>query len=113
MIRQGEIYMIDFVAAFRRPGVVVSHDRFNNGHSVLVVPITSAGVERRSRYSNCVPLPAGRHGLRLDSVATAENTTLVETGVLIGPPIGRLPAEVVREVVKAIGVVLDADCEPL
>lgn len=43
MIRRGQVHWVDFGApAGRRPAIIVSNDRANTGHTVLlVVPITN------------------------------------------------------------------------
>ena len=111
--RQGEIWHAHPPSG-SRPWIVVSADRFNRGGYLTVVPITSKRFEDRKDLPNCVPLRAGEYGLSRDSVVQAEGVSLIERSDLelgVGP-IDQLDPNKMREVIKAIGYVLDADCEP-
>ena len=112
--RPGEIYRACISAEGRHRVIVVSAKRFNRGDYVTGVPVTSRHFERRRKLPNCVPFRTGEFGMREDCVAQCENIfTLevsdldLESGVL-----DRLDGEKLREVIRAIGYVIEADCEP-
>ncbi len=111
MIRPGEIYLADLDKAGKRPVIVVSREELNRGNYVLVAPCTTARLATRQKLSNCVPLYAGHFGLTSDCVAQCENLLSLEIAAL-GLTIGRLDNATMRSVVKAIGYVIDSDCEP-
>lgn len=114
-MRRGDIRLVDLAptrgseASKRRPAVVVSNDRANAtaarvGRGVItVVPVTS-NVSRI--YPFQVLLPSHASGLPVDSKAQAEQvrTVAVER---IGPPIGRLPSDLVRELDAALRLHLE------
>ena len=114
MIRPGEVYYADDPAAGRHPVIVLSREELNRGRYVLAVFCTSSRFAERSGYPNCVPFRSGRFGFTVDCVAQCENVLSVEKARLdlAGGPIGRLDDSASREIVKAIGWVMDADCEP-
>jgi mRNA-degrading endonuclease toxin of MazEF toxin-antitoxin module len=62
--------------------------------------------------AHCVPFRAGQFGFTKDCVAQCENIFLVEKLALDAGPIGVLSDVAMRDVVKAIGNVIDSDCEP-
>lgn len=111
---QGEIYWAEFADAGRRPVIVVGRNELNRGHQCLIVPLTSRQVERRSQLPNCVPFSAGDFGLNKDCVAQCELLSIVplEKVELHLGPLGRLDDRRLRDIIRAIGHVLDADCEP-
>jgi mRNA-degrading endonuclease toxin of MazEF toxin-antitoxin module len=115
MIQPGEIYLADFPQAGRHPVIVVSREDLNRGRYTLVVFCTSARFATRSRLPNCVPFRAGQFGFTTDCVAQCENLLSIEKAQLdlSSGPIGVLDDIRLREVIKAIGHVLDADCEPV
>jgi len=114
MIRPGEIYMAEFGDAGPHPVVVVSREQLNRGHYALVVVCTSARFAVRGKLPNCVPIRAGDFGFTTDCVAQCENLLSIDKGQLdlSSGPIGKLDALTHREVIKAIGYVLESDCEP-
>jgi mRNA-degrading endonuclease toxin of MazEF toxin-antitoxin module len=59
-----------------------------------------------------VPFQAGQFGFSKDCVAQCENIFLLDKNDLDPNPIGVLSDIAMRDVVKAIGHVVDADCEP-
>ena len=81
----------------------------------MAVLITSARFALRSTLANCVPLRAGQFGLTKDCVAQCENLLTLEAAQLdlAGGPTGKLDDGTMRDVIRAAGYVLDADCEPL
>lgn len=115
MIQPGEIYHGDFEQAGRHPVIVVSREELNRGRYVLVVVCTSAHFGGRSNLPNCVPFRAGEFGLTRDCVAQCENMLALPVDQLLdrsSGPLGTLDAVTLRTVIKAIGHVIDSDCEP-
>jgi len=88
----------------RRPAVIVSNDHANASAArlgrgvVTVVPITSNAARV---FAFQVLLPAALSGLRVDSKARCEQVRAVAVD-RIGPLLGRLPAEVMRQVDDAL-----------
>jgi hypothetical protein len=61
-----------------------------------------------------VPFQAGQFGFTADSEAQCENMLSIQITQLdlqIGP-VGRLDPVALRDVIKAVGHVIDSDCEP-
>jgi mRNA-degrading endonuclease toxin of MazEF toxin-antitoxin module len=114
MIQPGEIYMADLPQAGRRPVIVLSREDLNRGNFVLAVPLTTARFAVRSSLPNCVPFRAGQFGLTADCVAQGEQVGPVEIQALdtSAGTVGVLDDLSLRDVVKAIGYVMDSDCEP-
>ena len=115
MIRPGEIYWADFLEAGRHPVIVVSREELNRGHYVLAVFCTSSRFSVRNTLPNCVPYRAGQFGFSADCVAQCENILSIEKSQLdlSNGPIGALDPSNYRDVVRAIGYVIEADCEPV
>lgn len=115
MISPGEIYWAQVAENLPHPVVVVSRIPLNRGDRVVAVLVTSAQFSVRSRLPNCVPIRAGHFGLARDCVVQAETIAPIPTAHLdlVSGPIGRLDDATLREVVRAIGDVLDAVCEPI
>jgi mRNA-degrading endonuclease toxin of MazEF toxin-antitoxin module len=115
VIEPGKIYMADFDQAGPHPVIIVSREDLNRGRYALVVVCTSARFNVRSALPNCVPFRAGQFGFTVDCVAQCENILSVETSQidLTAGPIGVLDETAMRDVIKAIGHVLDSDCEPV
>ena len=115
MIRPGEIYRADFPEAGSHPVIVVSREDLNRGHYVLAVFCTSSRFAVRSRLPNCIPYRAGQHGFTTDCVAQCENILSIEKSQLdlSASPMGVLDASNLRDIIRAIGYVLEADCEPV
>ncbi len=114
-MRQGEVYYADFPDAGRHPIIVLSRPELNRGDYVLAVYCTSARLAVRKNLANCVPFTAGEFGFTADCVAQCENLLSVEKNQidLEAGPIGRLDDERIRDVIRAIGYVMDSECEPL
>lgn len=112
--KPGEIYLAALDNDGRRRVIVVSRDDLNRGNYVIVVPITSTRFEERRDLPNCVPFQAGQFGLTKNCVAQADQilslpmeVLLLEEGV-----VGTLDDETMREVVRAVGYAIAAECEP-
>jgi mRNA-degrading endonuclease toxin of MazEF toxin-antitoxin module len=115
MIEPGEIYIADFPDAGPHPVIVVSREDLNRGHYAVVITCTSARFALRSKLPNCVPFRAGEFGLKVDSVAQCESILAIDKKWLdleFGP-IGALDEAALRDVIKAIGYVIQSDCEPV
>ena len=109
----GEIYFADFPEAGKRPVIVVSRESLNRGHYALVVVCTSSRYAVRSQLPSCVPFQAGQYGFTVDCVAQCENILSIDKRQLdtSAGPIGVLDETALREIVKAIGYVIESDCE--
>jgi len=112
MINQGEIYLADLDPTVPHPVIVVSREEFNRGDRVVAELCTSSKFAVRSKLPNGVPIRAGQFGMTKDCVAQCENLLLVNKEALHPGPLGLLDALRLREVIKAIGHVLDSACEP-
>ncbi|MEZ4866728.1 MAG: type II toxin-antitoxin system PemK/MazF family toxin [Caldilineaceae bacterium] len=113
MIQAGEIYLADFEEGGRHPVIVVSREALNRGNYILVVVCTSARFATRRNLPNCVPFHAGQFGFTKDCVAQCENLLLLhKTQIdLSTGAMGVLDIPHLHSVIKAIGYVLEADCE--
>ncbi len=114
MIQPGEIYMADLDDATPHPVLIVSREDLNRGRTVMAALITSARFAVRASMPNCVPFRAGQFGLAKDCVAQCENTLTVAVSQRDAQqgPVGKLDDATMREVIRALGYVIDADCEP-
>jgi mRNA-degrading endonuclease toxin of MazEF toxin-antitoxin module len=114
VIEPGEIYIADFEQAGPHPVIVVSREDLNRGRYALVVVCTSARFALRRTLPNCVPFRAGQFGFTTDCVAQCDNMLSIEKSQLdlASGPIGVLDEMTLREVIKAIGYVMDSECEP-
>lgn len=112
MFRQRAIYYAETEGG-KRPFVVVSRDELNRGHYVVAVPLTSAKYKIRRELPHCVPFKAGEFGLKFDCVAQAELITFIEVADVDRDTgaIGFIDDDRWREVVRAIGVMMDSECE--
>ena len=110
----GEVYFARVESNLQRRVIVVSREQFNRGSYLIAVPTTTRRLEMRARLPNCVFLRAGREGFPENTVAQAEAITILEksdldleTGRLT-----RLTDEEMQELIRAIGYVIAADCQP-
>ena len=108
----GDLYWAQLESGLRRPFVVVSRECLNRGQYIVAVPVTSANLDVRWSLPNVVPFRTGDFGLTKNCVAQCEAITIVERDLLDPQPFARLSDEVWRQVVRAIGNVICADCEP-
>lgn len=109
----GEIYWADLPMG-RRPIIVVSREDLNRGNYVVAVLCTSANFATRSQLPNCVPLQTGEFGVTKDCVAQCETISFVDKADIdtASGTIGVLDDARMRDVIRAIGHVVEADCEP-
>lgn len=114
MISPGEIYTADFDVAGPHRGIVISRETLNRGKYVLAVVCTSARFALRSTLPNCVPFRAGQFGFTADCVAQCENILSIEKTRLdlSAGVVGVLDELATRDLIKAIGHVIESDCEP-
>jgi mRNA-degrading endonuclease toxin of MazEF toxin-antitoxin module len=115
MIRPGEIYVAGFGPAGPHPVIVLSREDLNRGKYALVVVCTSARFALRSQLPNCVPFQVGQFGFTADCVAQCENLLSIDKAQLdlTAGPIGVLDDVALRDVIKAVGYVMESDCEPI
>jgi mRNA-degrading endonuclease toxin of MazEF toxin-antitoxin module len=113
-MKPGEVYFVDLDAAGRRPGIVVSREDLNRGNYVVLVLCTSANFSVRSTLPNCVPFTAGEFGFTKDCVAQSETILFVEKTRIdtTSGMVGQLDDLRLRDLIKAIGHLIDSDCEP-
>lgn len=97
------------------PAIVVSTERFNKGCYVVAVIVTSQRFDERSVLPSCVPFLSGQFGFDRNCVAQAESISQLEIHELelSDGPMGCLSDEKFRDLVRAIGNVVGAVCEPL
>src|SRR5208282_369437 len=112
VIRPGEIYTADFDVAGPHRVIVISREDLNRGRYVLAVVCTSAKFASRSTLPNCVPFRAGHFGFTGDCVAQCENILSIEMSRLdlAAAPKGLLDDLTMRDLIKAIGYVMESDC---
>lgn len=110
----GELYWAHLESGPPRPVIVVSRAGLNRGEHVVIVHVTSSSLETRRSLPNTVAFRAGDFELPRDCVARCEAITLVEKDRLdlATGPFARLTDEVWRDLIRAIGNVICADCEP-
>lgn len=112
MIRQGDLYLVDFGApvgsepGFVRPVVVVQNNVFNksNIHTVVVCPLTTN--LRRAEAPGNVSLFPGEGGLREQSVVNVSQV-LTANKEDLEQKIGTLDESRVREIVAGINLLLE------
>ena len=111
----GEIYLADIPYVGTHPVVVVSREELNRGKKVIAVVLTSSKFGIRSQLPNCVPFRAGQFGLTVDCVAQCETIAPIPKDALDWQHglIGVLSEEALRDVIRAIGQVIGASCEPI
>lgn len=112
MVNPGEIYWAEIEGFPPRPVIVISREALNRGLRVVVIPLTTAQFEKRRNYPNCIAFAKDEFGLSRDCVAQAEKITVLERTFLGEVPLGQLDEIHLRAVVRAIGYVIEAECEP-
>lgn len=112
MIRQGEVYWVDFgepggsEPGYRRPAVVIQNDVFNasNIRTVVVCPLTS-NLRRAEAPGNALLAP-GEADLVEQSVVNVSQIFTVNKRDLV-EKVGSLAGERVREVISGINLLLE------
>jgi mRNA-degrading endonuclease toxin of MazEF toxin-antitoxin module len=114
VIKPGEVDIADFDQAGPHPVIVISREDLNRGRYALVVACTSARFSIRGTLPTCVPFRAGQFGFTSDCVAQCDNILSIEKIQLdlAAGPMGVLDELTMRNIIKAIGYVIDSDCEP-
>ena len=88
-----------------RPVVVISRDSINaNSPVVVIVPLTDAANVKRA-YPSHVHMPKGAGGLRMDSVAKAEQIRAIQASRFVGY-YGRLDRASLDRIEEAIRITL-------
>jgi len=88
-----------------RPVVVLSRDSINaNSPVVVVVPVTDAANAKRV-YPSHAHLPKGTGGLKMDSVAKAEQIRAIQVSRLVGY-YGRMDRDALTRIEEAIKITL-------
>ena len=88
-----------------RPVVVISRDSINaNSPVVVVVPVTDAANVKRS-YPSHAELPKGAGGLKIDSIAKAEQIRAIQVSRFVGY-FGRLEKEFLERLEEAVKITL-------
>jgi mRNA interferase MazF len=88
-----------------RPVVVISRDSINaNSPVVVVVPVTDAANVKRL-YPSHAELPKGSGGLKIDSIAKAEQIRAIQISRMVGY-YGRLDKEILDRLEEAIRITL-------
>lgn len=113
-MKPGEVYWADLPSG-RRPAIVVSREPLNRGAYVVVVLCTTAHLGARQGLPHCVPFAAGGFGLPRACAAPCEAIIFLDKTDLdlASSPMGTLDETRLRAVIRAIGNVIDADCEPV
>lgn len=98
----------------RRPVIIISRRSLNQGDRVVVVPLTSSRLEERRKLRNCVSLNPHKHGVPKECVAQTDAIAVIHVQDLIFDegPIATLDGETMRELIRAVGYVIEAECEP-
>lgn len=114
-VRPGEIYLLFEDEGKQRPAIVISREELNRGDYLLVVPLTTSRLKIRERLPNTVLLKHSKYGISKDSIAQAEMISYIRKDymLLTEGPIGVLDNETFRSLVRAVGYVMSADCEPV
>ena len=109
--KPGEIYVADLPGAGRHRAIIVSREDLNRGNYVVAVICTSTRLHVRKNLPNCVPFQAGQFGFVSDCVAQCENILSIEKSQLdlASGPLGVLDDVAFRDIVKAIGHVVESD----
>lgn len=111
--KAGEIYYL-LEGGHRHRCIVISREALNRGNNAIVIPVTSQKYDLWRKLPNCVAFGRGRFGFTEDCVAQAEGITVLEKAELDleGGCLGRLDSEKMRDLIRAVGDMMGADCEP-
>lgn len=111
-MKPGEVYLAAFDVG-THPVIILSREDLNRGGQAIVAICTSARLAVRKTLPNCVYFQAGQFGFTKDCVAQCEQVlTIDQAEVPLSAPVGKLDETSMREIVKAVGYVMEADCEP-
>lgn len=88
-----------------RPVVILSRDSINaNSPVVVVVPVTDAANVKRT-YPSHARLPKGAGGLKMESIAKAEQIRAIQVSRFVGY-CGRLDKAAIAEIEEAVRITL-------
>lgn len=107
---QGDVYTV-FLGNDEHFAIIVSEERFNRGDYVIALLVTSRRFEARSKLASCVIFEAGSYCFTQPCVAQAESIAQIRRDELLEHK-ATLDGGAVRDLVRAIGVVIGAECEP-
>jgi mRNA interferase MazF len=114
VIRQGEVYWLDFGApegsapAGRRPALVVQHDRFNRSAIATTVVAAVTSNLRLADMPGNVRLRRGEAGLMRPSVVNISQVRTIDRSRL-GERVGAVTPATLREVVRGLALLFGAD----
>jgi mRNA-degrading endonuclease toxin of MazEF toxin-antitoxin module len=111
----GEIYWADLGGAGPHKVIVVSHEALNRGSHILVIPCTSQRFDVRSKLPSCVAFQNGQFGFERECVAQGDAITQLrrEWLLLERGRVAVLDETALRDIIRAIGHVISAECEPV
>lgn len=111
MIRPGEVHPAELESIGPHYVVILSREGLNRDRWVMVALISSRELDVRRNLRNCVPIEAGEFGFTTDCVVLGESViNLLHEGLL--EHVGTLDDDRMREVVRAVGYAMGAECEP-
>ena len=113
-MKRGEVYLAVFSPRSgseqrgRRPGIILSHDSFNDApgwRTVIVAPVSTSG-KQRQRGPTAVLIVKGDGGLETDSVALCHQITTLDRSTLT-KRLGELSPGTLRRVEFGMAAALD------
>lgn len=111
--RPGQIYYADIGADENKRVVIISTEQVNRQNYILVVRATSQRFEEYSRSPFCVAFRAGKFGFTENSVAKCDEIMMLHKAYVFADRVlGQLDGAAMRDVIKAMGFAIGADCEP-
>jgi mRNA-degrading endonuclease toxin of MazEF toxin-antitoxin module len=110
-IQPGEIRYWRYADGGPHRVLIVSREGLNRGSYVVGIPFTSRSLGRRRQLPNCVWFTPQQAGVDEDCVAQAEQVTFIPISELDEEILGVVGDEGMRDVIRAIGNVIAADCE--
>jgi mRNA-degrading endonuclease toxin of MazEF toxin-antitoxin module len=112
--KPGEVYLAYVPGENVHRVIIISAEQFNRGGYATAVLTTSQRFDRRRSLPNCVPFRAGECGFEQNCVAQCENIFTIDVSdlQLEKGPVGFLNGAKLRDLIRAVGYVIEADCEP-
>jgi len=111
--RPGDVF-VENLTGLKHYVIVVSDERYNRGLYLTVVWVTDAKLEKRWNEPSCVPFRRGQFMFTKDCVAHGETLMQIRKKNLDDRKglVGRIDDATMRDLIRAIGVVISAECEP-
>jgi mRNA interferase MazF len=112
VVSRGEVWWIDFAdpigsaSGYRRPGLLVSSDRFNRSRIATVIVAAITSNQRLAAAPGNVALPSGTAGLTRPSVVNVSQVLTIDRA-LLDQRIGRLGRERLVDVDRGLRLVLN------